>query len=272
MLAKLASEIAPKGSVLQITPDNLFYYLAAAPLRDVCGIGHRLQKHLRRLNVQSPLALNFVSDADLALWCGPHWAQELRSIGRGEETHFLAQSDHSEQAMKSVSRSITGWQLCRHEAAMRRILRNLVDEVVSKSRQMKLAGHHVSVSLEGSKRGQWWFRHQAVPTPVRHSQVMFGIITKLLNDSWHSDWPVIRWRVALSDLDDWNHAPAAWLPEWQRQEKLETARAAINERFGNFTVFPASLLGGTIIKPEVTGFWGDKNFYRLKGRDEHQDR
>ena len=36
----------------------------------------------------------------------------------------------------------------------------------------------------------------------------------------------------------------------------------INDKFGLFTVYPANLLGRELIRPEVTGFLGDK-YYQL---------
>ena len=36
----------------------------------------------------------------------------------------------------------------------------------------------------------------------------------------------------------------------------------INQKYGLFTVYPAQLLGGELIRPEVTGYLGDK-YYRL---------
>jgi hypothetical protein len=36
----------------------------------------------------------------------------------------------------------------------------------------------------------------------------------------------------------------------------------VNNRLGLFSVYPASLLGGELIRPEVTGYLGDK-WYRF---------
>ena len=49
-------------------------------------------------------------------------------------------------------------------------------------------------------------------------------------------------------------------PEKRRREKLLVAVDCVNNRFGDFTLFPATLLGRKIIRPEVNGYLGDKKF------------
>ena len=49
----------------------------------------------------------------------------------------------------------------------------------------------------------------------------------------------------------------------QRQKMLEAADE-VNRKFGLFTLYPASLLGGELVRPEVTGYLGDK-YYRFRG-------
>ena len=51
---------------------------------------------------------------------------------------------------------------------------------------------------------------------------------------------------------------------FDRREKLLGAADVVNERYGLFTLYPASLLGGELIRPEVTGYLGDK-WYRFRG-------
>ena len=52
-------------------------------------------------------------------------------------------------------------------------------------------------------------------------------------------------------------------PQDQRRGSLIAAVDSINNQFVDYTVFPAQLLGTEIIRPEVTGYFGDKA-YRLK--------
>ncbi len=64
-LAKLASEIAPKGTIFTITQENKDAILAQVPFQAVCGIGHRLEKKLHALGVVNPYAINFLDPQTL---------------------------------------------------------------------------------------------------------------------------------------------------------------------------------------------------------------
>ena len=49
-------------------------------------------------------------------------------------------------------------------------------------------------------------------------------------------------------------------PQDQRRKNLITAVDKINDNFGTYTIFPGQLLKTEIIRPEVTGYFGDKKF------------
>ena len=52
----------------------------------------------------------------------------------------------------------------------------------------------------------------------------------------------------------------------QKMEKVTSAVDLINQKYGYYTILPASLLGIEIIRPEVNGYFGDKS-YQLKFND-----
>ena len=49
---------------------------------------------------------------------------------------------------------------------------------------------------------------------------------------------------------------------FDQRQKLLNAVDKINQKYGVFTLYPAQLLGGELIRPEVTGYLGDK-YYRF---------
>ncbi|MBU2052115.1 hypothetical protein KKH13_02820, partial [Patescibacteria group bacterium] len=51
----------------------------------------------------------------------------------------------------------------------------------------------------------------------------------------------------------------------QRQDDLWQIIDKINLKYGSYAVFPATMLSGQIIRPEVNGYLGDK-YFRLVGR------
>jgi DNA polymerase IV len=258
LLAKLTSEMSPKGSITEVTVDNKDALLAQATFPEVCGVGFRLEKRLGLLGITHPYQINFLSDAELNQHFGPFWGSELRKIGQGEETHFFTHV-RTTLHMKSIGRSITGYRLCDSEVTIKRTLLNLTEEVIWKVRKLNLAGRLVSVSFRGPD-GQHWHQHRTLSQHIRQVPDMFKVIYDELYQSWARPFPIIKFSVYLALLKPVELTPTLLWPEAARREKLYEAVDAINHRYGLYTMHSGTLLNAPLFKPEVTGFLGDKNF------------
>ncbi len=265
LLAKMAAEISPKGSTFEINEENLDAILAEVEFEDVCGIGSRLAAKLARMKVFHPYQIRFYSYEDLEPLFGPFWSRELLKIAYGEEPHHLQLLDKEannlkQTKMKSVSRSITMWNLVQSYQEIRRILYNLTREVIHKVRKMNMSGRQVSLTLFGSG-GLKWQQHQTFKHFICHTQEMFGVINNQLSAGWCSQFKPIKFRVCLGLLKPNGQVNPSLLPNWQKQEAIETALDEITDRYGLFSVRSGLLYEQEqLIKPEVTGFLGDKDY------------
>lgn len=257
-LAKMASETAVKGSVTVVNEDNKQMLLATTTFDSVCGIGFRLGAKLENMGVTVPYQINFIPDVDLERMFGPYWSVELRKMGRGEEPALLERSGTELPHMKSVGRSITGYKLCKNERVLKSTLYNLTAEVMYKVRNMDLAGRLVSIYL--SDKEHRWGRHITLPHYVRHTNEMFDIVWNQLYAQGPKNFSVIKLAVGLSLLKPWEEVQDCWFPKWWKQEKVAAAVDEITQRYGLFKVTSGLLLDTKIIRPEVTGFLGDKKF------------
>jgi DNA polymerase-4 len=282
LLAKLASEIAPKGSVLHISDSNKDSYLASVSFDEVCGIGYRLSKKLALLNVTTPYQIRFYSVEELKSYVGPYWARELLKIAYGEEPELLARIDSPKKPyMQSVGRSITGYRAYhpkKDRSQIISILYNLSLEIIDKVRAMNVAGRHFSISLLGSTKGfnnthvtgKWgdqakqylqrfpyWSNHITLKAPINHAQELQQHISQLFKE-WPANFSVIKFSVRLSLLEP--HHQDQLLPSWHKQEKLQTALDSIHKKYGLFTMLPARIQKEHLIRPEVTGFLGDRTY------------
>lgn len=260
LLAKLTSEMSPKGSITEINADNLDMMLSTATFDQVCGVGHRLQRKLRAIGVESPYAINFVSDEDLAQQFGPFWGPELRRIGRGEDSAQLARVD-TNPYMKSVGRSITGYGLCDDENQIRSVLYNLMEEVTYKVRRMNMAGRYLSISLYG--HDDVWWSHRTLKYYVRHTSEMFDLLYNQLYKKWDRTFPVIKYMVNLSMLKPMHEVQIPLIGGWEKQERIYRAVDKVSDKYGLFTVRSGVMTDTPIIRPEVTGYLGDKKYYGL---------
>lgn len=257
-LAKMASEVSPKGSVTLVTDETKVDLLATTPFAGVCGIGARLGAKLEAMGVTVPYQINFIPDEVLEARFGPYWSIELRKMGRGEEPALLERAGREPPHMKSVGRSITGYKLCKNEAVLKSTLYNLTAEVMYKVRSMQLAGRVVSIYL--SDKEHRWGSHITLQHYVRHTAEMFEIVWNTLYQRWDKSFSVIKLAVGLSMLKPWDELQDCWFPEWWQQERVSGAVDKITEKYGLFKVTSGLLLNTKIIRPEVTGFLGDKKF------------
>lgn len=260
-LAKMAAEISPKGNVFEINDDNIDATLATVKFEDVCGIGHRLARKLSRLNIFHPYQIRFYSQPELEPLFGPFWSRELLKMAYGREPHHLRLlADDNRQQMKSVSRSITLWDLVDDKKTIKRVLYNLTREVIYKVRKMNLAGRHVSVGLSGSDHISW-YRHKTYQQFINKTPQMFNLVWTKLMSSWEQNFKPIKFRVSLGLLKNSDAITPSLLPSCQKQEALETAVDEIDERYGLFTVRSGLLWNRKkLIEPEVTGYLGDKDY------------
>lgn len=255
-MAKMASETAPKGSVLEVTNKNKDLILATTEFKDVCGVGYALAKKLNLLGVTVPYQIRFIPDEDLDSLFGPFWSKELIKIAFGQETHLLSQLDKKVEHMKSVGRSITGYRLYEDQTEITNIIKNLCIEIVTKIRKMDLVGRKISLSLSG--QNQTWSTHITLKTPINHLKDLIHFTNKLYR-SWEDKFPVIKFAVRLSLLEQ--DSQQELLPAWKKQEAVQRAMDIVNNKFGIFTLHPAAIPPRSeLIYPEVTGFLGDKTY------------
>lgn len=266
LLAKLGSEFAAPDSYFEITTHNLDAVLSEAKVEEICGIGYRLTARLHQLGITHVYQLNFYDDEYLLEHFGKFWGAELRKIGRGEESHLLDLRRRQLPHMKSVSRAKTLFIPTGDQRYLEQMIYNLTEDMCFKARRMKLSGRCVYLSLVDTEGRHW---REEVRLQGRHvhlssdvfSLLLFNFHNVLLDWKKHGVQPtIIRTRVALSDLHPLRELQASWFPGTEKQEKAYQGIDAVNEKHGLYTVKSAKLLGFKIIRPEVTGFLGDRDY------------
>lgn len=257
LLAKMAGETAPKGSVLLVDKEKERELLLNTLFINVCGVGWRLEKRLAALGVTRPFEISLIPREDLLRHFGPFWSEELLKVGRGDETAQLERMAAADAAAKSIGRSITLFDLSKNPDAQYRVLCNLASEVMHKARVLKLAGRRVSIALIGQQKG--WSRHLTLTTPIRQTKELLAQVQKLFTP-WDNDFPVIRFVVHLDLLEPWEKQQLPFWKEWWQRERAESAVDTINHRYGIYTLRSGRLLSDTLIRPEVTGYLGDKSY------------
>jgi len=260
-LAKLASnQIKPDG-LFWITEDNALEVLDRSELMGVCGLGFGLFRHLEKLGINSFPKLRSCSLEFLYKHFGPHWSVHLYNISRGIDSSSIMPIRQIADA-KSVGRTYTTHQLLTKRQDIEKVIRNLCEEAAGKARQMGLAGRYVAVCLREGHGGENYWGHLTLQQYIDSGRIFFDLCKKI-----SANWPiknVIFCGVTLAMLVPKKSLPLSLFPADRKKEKLLRSVDLANQRFGDYTVFPAQLLGMPIVMPEVTGFFGDKKYQITK--------
>lgn len=261
LLAKLASsQIKPDGLFL-ITEANANEVLDKSDLMDVCGLGWALNAHLAKLGIESFPELRTKSLEFLHKHFGPYWSVHLYNIARGIDNSPVAPISEIPDA-KSVGRTYTTHRNLYKRDEILKLVRNLCEEAAAKARQMGLVGRYVGISLRGGEVSR--YGHRTLKNYIDDGKRFFDICGEIIGD-----WPVFAGQayvrfcgVTLGMLTKKNWLPTSLFPWDRRRADLISSVDRVNSRFGDYTVFPANLLGMDIIRPEVNGYFGDRK-YRL---------
>jgi len=237
ILAKLASEMHKPDGLTMLSPENYLEETKNIKVEEVCGIGRARTTTLQSMGVRTlgeARQLELPREiADLV------WLRVDQPVSRVEDL----------QPAKSVSRTYTAFSALNAQRTVLNLVRNLVEEAAAKLREMNMAGRTFCLFLD-----HFWARktlHSSTDDP----QIIYDLLARAYEQN-----PVTGIRqagVSVSNLI-FNYQ---FLIFDQRQ-KLLNAVDKINQKYGVFTLYPAQLLGGELIRPEVTGYLGDK-YYRF---------
>ena len=243
--AKLASEMQKPDGLTFLTTNDYLEKTESVAVEKVCGIGRsRTQWLLSRGIFSLGQARKFRLPAELESLV---WLQGTDELVTGWKL----------PSAKSVSRTYTAFKDIWRGEEVKKLVRNLVEEAAGKLREMKMAGRTISLALSSVTGGSFWARKTG-KNPINDPSTIFTLLWKEYEGK-----PLLPVRFAGVGVS--NLGFNFQLPIFKQKQELLKAADEVNQRFGGFTLYPARLLGGELIRPEVTGFFGDK-WYQLKIR------
>jgi len=242
LLAKLASEMQKPNGLTFLTPEDYLQRTEYLAVEEVCGIGFA---RTRDLHSRGAFTLGQARLLEL-----PTEIADLVWLRINESLKTIAELDPA----KSVSRTYTTFKVLSAKDEVLSLVRNLIEEATAKLREMNMVGRTFCLSLDN-----FWAR-KTINSPTDDPLIIYDLLVKEYEKN-----PVIRIRKAgiwITNLMLSNQCTV-----FNRREDLLKATDRVNQKFGLFTVYPASLLGNVLIRPEVTGFLGDKWYHFSSGKN-----
>lgn len=265
-LAKLASKQIKPDGLFWITEDNVLEVLDRSKLTDVCGLGWGLNTHLTTLGIDSFAQIRALSLEFLHKHFGPYWSVHLYNISRGTDVS-LVNSFTALPQQKSVGRTYTTHRKLTTKSEVYKVARNLCEETAHKARAMNLAGRYVGFMLRTGGRSwsgndrtdiESWHGHRTLKTYIYRGSDLFNLCRRI-SAQWDFN-NIIFCGVTLGMLTALETQSIPLFEKDRKLDRLVNSVDTLNNRYGNYTVFPAQLLGMPIVMPEVTGFFGDRKY------------
>ena len=261
LLAKLASGLDKPNGLVKIDETNLTDVYQRAKLTDICGIGDRIAKRLRKIGVYTLLNLGKIELSVLMKEFGPAEAEFLHNVGQGFDSSPVIPYTITPD-VKSVGRN---YCLPQNEYNKRLVLQNiyeLCEEVGIKLRRLDKNARRIGIFLRGNinMRSEHTFG-----TYLSAGYELFDACLFLIGKDfmYHSYDYVRQIGVWASRLEDVRRTSHTLFENGKRKNKLTLAVDKLNERFGHHTIRNGFLLYADKLTTVPNGYLADR-FERRK--------
>jgi DNA polymerase IV len=265
-LAKIASDMDKPDGLIALTPDLLSRALSQLVLRDLPGVGARMEKRLHEQNIRTMPQLLALSREQMNRAWGGVGGEKLWHWLRGEDFHD-AELEHQ----KSISQSHVLSPDLRTDEGGYAVAHKLLHKAAMRLRTARLWATHVSVTIKYvAAKGEAKSRHSSgihqagwsrgIPVvECQDNQTLVEALQKLWaarpQDAKHRKPFYIG--VWLGDLvPDHLHTLSLFsaLESESRRGRLTSAMDALNHKYGISTLFPASMLLARAAAPTRIAF------------------
>ncbi len=199
LLAKLGSDMQKPDGLVLITPDDIPAVMEDLPVKEICGIGPNLTRHLAALGVRTCGELSHAPLRKLTQRFGIV-GERLRNMGRGiDDDPVVPLEEQEAEEAKSMGHSMTLAEDCSDRMELERHILHLSEKVGRRLRRGGYQGSTVSLVLRSSDF-HTFSRRRRLRHPVNHGLDIHAAAAAIFRDV-EIDKPVRLVGVSVSDLD-----------------------------------------------------------------------
>lgn len=256
LMAKLAGSLyKPDGLVVIADQEAAQWVLDRVELDEICGIGGRIKKRLNNMGVFNFKQLRKVPlEALLASF--KSYGQVLYNMARGiDESAVVPFYEKAE--VKSIGHRHTIDHDTSDAQEIKQILLKLTELIARRLRAKKLIGKTVSC----------WFRYvgfegdgmQKTCHYTNDGLDIFKTAWKIFNQLWNQN-KIRMIGVSISNLKPIHPQNLSLLPETRKRETMLRVIDKINDKYGEFTLQRAVLLGSQTMHRKPNPYLADRRF------------
>ncbi|MGE5280410.1 MAG: DNA polymerase Y family protein [Deltaproteobacteria bacterium] len=238
ILAKLACKLHKPDGLFWITETNLDEVIKGVPVAKICGIGPALTRYLETLGIATCDQLKQTPQNVLTDHFGRatgHWL--FQSLRTDENLTFQKGETGPGEGPRSVGHSYTLPSAVSDPKTIESWLRMLCEMVAERTRKYGLVGRTTGLWL--SFENESFFRQKTHPIPTHDGWELFSRARAIYAQKKACFRAVRALGVHLTGLEKDQTPPL--LPSQKKREEVLAAMDRVNSRFGDWTLYPATL-------------------------------
>jgi DNA polymerase-4 len=242
VIAKLCCDMIAKKNAdgfFYLKKDELDKHIWDNPIRDMWGIGSRMEQHLLRMGIRTIGDLAKTPIKRLSKW-GVN-GQVIWRVANGIDDSPVTPSTHSHQ--KVIGNGMTLPRDYREAWEIEVVLLDLCSQICRRTREKGLMGSVVSMGLSGA---DWdnptgFSRQMKLVDPTNVTVDVYAAVKKLFYTHWDR-MPVRRLSVAISNLTSADTYQLSLFDDTEKKRAVDKVMDDIKDRFGEVSILRASSL------------------------------
>jgi DNA polymerase-4 len=260
MLAKLGSDLQKPDGLVLISPEDVAAVLEDLPVKDICGIGPNLTKHLAALGVQTCGELGRTPLRRLTARFGI-LGERLLDMARGiDDDPVVSLAEQEAEESKSMGHSMTLEQDCSDRTMIERHLLQLSEKVGQRLRRGRYRGRTVTLTLRYTDF-HTFSKQRRLQHTVNHGLDIYAAAVGLLREL-PLQQAIRLVGVSVSGLER-NALQMPLFTEERKRGFIAEAMDDINDRYGHFTVTWGTLVARSNHERVISPAWrpaGDRQY------------
>jgi len=218
-----AIEVVPEGQEAQ--------YLAPLPIRELWGVGPKTAESMYALNIETIGDIAHQKEQFMIHHFGKN-GYDMWRRARGIDNRPV----EPEQEAKSISNETTFTRDVRNGDELRRVLRNLGENVGRRLRKNKLGGRTIYIKLRWSDFTTL-SRQMTLPHPTQDDVVIVREALRLFDANWIKGKPVRLIGVGVSNLEDSVQQLSMFESETDKKSRqLQSTLDDLKQKFGDSAI------------------------------------
>lgn len=250
LLAKLASDMRKPDGLTTIRPEEVSRTLERMPIKELCGIGKKMERHLNMMSIYTCGELGRCDESRLTRKFGIIGSR-LKQMGQGIDESPVTPAEEDDE-VKSVGHSMTLRQDVDRREDILKFLLQLSEMVGRRARRYGVSGKTVTLYVRFADFYSSFGKQNTLKSYINLSDDIYKAAVAIL-DTTELPQPVRQLGVKLSNLK-YEAEQLSLFRDVQKKSDAIKAMDAVNDKYGEFKVTFGSLLsaddkGSHVISP-----------------------